>query len=260
MAKQTNTVLAGRRVWLTRPAHQARPWARVLEAAGALVVQSPLLAIEGPPQPDAARRGLDGAERADIVIATSRNAVDSAWQLRPDFNPAGTLYAIGPASAEALEQASGRRVIHAGPGATSEQLLALPNLAAMAGQRVVLLSGVGGRTRLVDTLTERGAAVEKIELYRRRLVAIEPGHLAALLATSDAVVITSGEALSQLVHLAGRELRDALAAVQLVAPSARVVKKAQHCLNWNHPPVSVDCVSGDGVVAALARVWHGSRQ
>jgi len=260
MASHNARPLAGRRVWLTRPTHQAAPWARVLEAAGAEVFQAPLLSIAEPADVESARRGLADAENADILIATSRNAVDAAWRLRPDFRPSGALLGVGAASAGALENASGRAVACPDLDATSDGLLALPSLIEPVGRRVALLSGVGGRVRLTDALTERGAQVDKIELYRRRPVAIPAHRLTTLIEASDAIVVTSGEALAHLVALAVGDLRAALADTLLVAPSARVVKQGKDSLDWTHPPVIADRMSGDGVVAALARVWSGNGQ
>lgn len=252
--------LRGCRVWLTRPSHQTREWAATLEAAGATAVCQPLLEIEPPADVDAARRGLARAESADLVLATSRNAVREAWRLRPDFTPGGTLYGVGASSAAALESASGRVVERPVGGFTSEQLLALDSLADLAGRRAALLSGEGGRTAIADTLRERGARVDKIALYRRWPVTIAPARLAELLARVDAVVVTSGEALAHLLALAAGDNRAALAATRLVAPSTRVVQQADHGLGWTRAPVVVDRMSGDGVVAALARVWRGERQ
>ena len=100
--------LSGCRVWLTRPAHQAEGWAAALEAAGATVLREPLLTIEPPADIEAARAGLIAAEAADRILATSTNAVDAAWRLKPDFAPQGTLYGVGAASADAQAARAGR--------------------------------------------------------------------------------------------------------------------------------------------------------
>jgi uroporphyrinogen-III synthase len=256
--------LAGRRLWLTRAVHQAEPWAAALEAAGAEVLREPLMAIEAPAEPEAARRALAAAANADIVIATSSNAVDGAWRLQPDFAPAGRLYAVGSATAAALETASGRAVERPTEGFSSEGLLALDSLAQPAGQRVAILAGEGGRTALVEALQARGAMVDKIALYRRRWRTIEADRLSRLIAGSDAVIVTSGEALVHLVDQVfahgGDPLAARLAECRLVAPSARVVKQTDQRLNWNHEPVVVERIGGDAIVAALAQVWKGDRQ
>src|SRR5699024_11668043 len=159
--------LAGLRVWLTRPAHQAGAWAAAFEAAGVQVEREPLLTIAPPRDEDAAVQARRRAERADIVIATSPNAVHGAQRLWPAFAPAGTLCAVGAATARALQQATGRRVYSPARGDTSEDLLQMEALHSVAERRIVLLSGEGGRNKLMRTLTARGAIVGKVALYRR---------------------------------------------------------------------------------------------
>ncbi|MBO9468870.1 uroporphyrinogen-III synthase [Endozoicomonas sp. G2_2] len=256
--------LSGRCIWLTRAAHQAEPWARALENAGAKVLREPLMAIEPPADRDAARRGLAVAADADIVFATSSNAVQAAWRLDPGFAPTGHLYAVGAATGAAFETASGRPVARPHGGFSTEGLLAMPSLSDIAGRRVVILAGEGGRTTLAAALAERGAEVHKVALYRRKWLQIDPERLAASIDAVDAVIVTSGEALTHLLDQVFATNADALAArlaeCRLVAPSARVVKQANQRLSWTHTPVIVERIGGDAIVASLARVWKGDRQ
>lgn len=252
------------RIWLTRAAHQAAPWRDTLQAAGAQVVCEPLLAIDAPTDPAQAAAALARAEHTDVVIATSTNAVRAAWQLRPEFAPAGQLLAIGAATAAALEQASGRAVTRPNGAFDSETLLDRAALNDLQGRRVALLSGEGGRRVLRDTLSARGAAVDKIALYRRRWLTLAPERLAEVIGAVDVVIVTSGEALSHLADLVAGEanttLRARLSECRLVAPSTRVVKQTQQRLSWTHEPVIVERFGGEAIAAALARVWTGNRQ
>jgi uroporphyrinogen-III synthase len=251
--------LADKCIWLTRPAHQAAAWATALEAAGARVLREPLLAIDPPADGECARAQLAAAESADIVIASSANAVRSAWTLAPDFAPRGVLFAVGAASAAALERASGRPVEQPVELFSSEGLLTLARLRQPASQQIVLLTGEGGRTVLADTLRARGAKVGKLALYRRRPVTIPRARLARLIDTADAVVVTSGVVLDHLLALAEGELAGRLARLRLVAPSARVVKQAPKDASWVYPPVIPARMSGEAVVTALTRLWQGHR-
>ena len=253
--------LAGRTIWITRPAHQAGEWAAAVTAAGAQALVEPLLVIEPPAARGRPARELAAAEDADIVIATSANAVAGAWRLRPGFAPRGALYAVGRASAGALAKASARDVAQPRHVFDSEAVLALPALQAIAGRRVVLLSGEGGQTTLADTLGERGAEVVKIALYRRRPAAITGPRLAALLARADTVVVTSGQALTHLIDLAEREraadpgadLIARLTALRLVVPSARVVKQHANRLHWISPPIVPARMDARALVSELVR-------
>ncbi|HLQ86567.1 MAG TPA: uroporphyrinogen-III synthase [Salinisphaeraceae bacterium] len=252
----SQTPLAGRRVWLTRPAHQAAAWAAGLTQAGARVACEPLLEIVPPAQLDAARRQLARAEQADIIIATSPNAVAAAWRMRPRFAPRGVLCAVGAASAAALQQASGRSVHAPAAGDTSEDLLAIPALADVAGHQIMLLSGAGGRRKLMQALSARGAQVSKAALYRRQPAVISRQRLATLAQDNDSAVITSGEALEHLCALARRHgqqpgLHAALAGLQLVVPSQRVVQHVPADL-FPCPPRVAARMTVAAVVAALA--------
>jgi len=260
----SNAVLAGCTVWLTRPAHQAASWAAAIEAAGGTALCEPLLDIQPPADERTARAELARAADADIVIATSANAVAGAWALQPDFAPSGLLFGVGSATARALAAASGRSVAQPADCYSSEDLLALDSLTQTVGRRIALLSGEGGRTALAETLTERGAQVDKVALYRRMPAAVSRSALAALASRCHAIVVTSGEALAcldtLLADVADADTRDRLLGCRLVAPSMRVVKQQGICLRWSDPPVIVDRVSADAVVLALARIWRGNRQ
>lgn len=247
--------LTGQRVWLARPSHQSADWAAALEAAGARVTAQSLIEIAAPRDEVAARHGLAAAEQADIVLATSPNAVRAAWCLRPGFAPVGQLLAVGDATAAALQQATSRPVAVPPQHDTSEGLLRLSELTGIAGQTVALLSGQGGRNKLQQSLAARGAQVEKIVLYRREKAMIAPAELAALINDNDAAVVTSGEALQHLcTMLRGCDraaLHPGLAQLQLVVPSPRVVKLVPEEL-FRQPARAAARMTAQAVVAALA--------
>lgn len=259
-----STPLAGKTIWLTRAPHQSAAWAALFEQAGAEVIVEPLMAIEPTHDVTLARDALAKAAVADRVLATSTNAVDSAWQLMPEFAPSGCLYGVGSASAQALEAAAGRPVERPGSEFNSEALLAMASLTNVQGLDIAILSGEGGRNLLVDTLRERGARVTKIALYRRRWLTPAQDRLAAIVARADAAIVTSGEALSHLAELLERPenmpLRGPFERCRLVAPSMRVVKQADQRLNWQRAPLIVERISGEAIVAALAQLWTGDRQ
>ncbi|WP_198025073.1 uroporphyrinogen-III synthase [Salinisphaera hydrothermalis] len=250
--------LSGATVWLTRPIAGAESWRRAFEAAGAEVLIEPLLVIEAPEDEPAARAGLARAETADIVIATSANAIAGAARLCPRWTPTGQLLAVGDATAAALADYSGRAV--ATPARSdSEGLLAMPALRDVAGCRVALLAGQGGREALTEALTTRGAQLDKIVLYRRVAARIERARLERLLA-ADAVVVTSVEAWRHLLALAEGPERARLARLRLVAASRRVVQQAGYDVDWAIAPVVIERMDAAGAVAALDRVWPARGQ
>lgn len=246
--------LYGATVWLTRPIAQAEAWRAAFEAAGACVLVEPLLVIDPPDDERAAAAALDDAEAADIVIATSANAISGAARLRPRWAPRGTLLGVGEATAEALSAYTGRRVTTPAQ-ANTEGLLAMPALGRVAGRRIALLAGHGGRALLADALIERGAQLDRIALYRRAPAPIDSARLDRLL-SADAVVVTSVEAWRQLAALAEGAKRARLAHLRLVAASRRVVQQAGCDVDdWSVEPVVIERMDAAGAVAALDRVW-----
>lgn len=218
----------------------------------------PLLVIEPPDDEPAAAAALDRAATADLVIATSANAVAGAARLRPHWTPTGRLLAVGKATAEALADYGGRSVATPERSDT-EGLLAMSALRDVAGHRIALLAGHGGREALVEALTARGAQLEKIALYRRMPARIECARLERLLA-ADAVVVTSVEAWRHLLALAEGAKRARLARLRLVAASRRVVQQAGYDIDWAVEPVVIDRMDAAGAVAALDRVWPARGQ
>ncbi len=134
----------------------------------------------------------------------------------------------------------------------SEALLALPDLQRerVAGRRVAIFRGDGGRELLADTLRERGAAVDCITCYRRRPPA---GGAECLLAAwragrLDAITVSSSEGLRYLVDMLDGEGRARLAATPLFVPHARIAENAR-LLNLQQ--VVLTAPADAGIIAGL---------
>jgi uroporphyrinogen-III synthase len=224
--------LAGKRVLVTRPLAQAEGLARLIREAGGEPLCAP--AIEILPLEDAApfRALAQRLGEFDLAIFVSRNAVRSALALLAGQPwPAGLRVAtVGQGSREELEQRGFTGVIAPAAQSDSEALLALPELAAVQGRRVVIFRGDAGRQLLGDELRKRGAAVDYAACYRR----VKPGDgaLPALWAGGvDAVTVSSVEGLENLLQLLGERASPKLADVPLFVPHARVAAvAAQHGL------------------------------
>ena len=237
--------LAGLRVLVTRPAHQAGGLLLKLEDAGATIQALPLLAIAPPQDADAARTALRTASTADFWIFTSANAVDGAMALHAQGWPP-QLFALGQGSVRALAR-HGHQAI-APEGGSSEDLLLWPEFAELLGKRVLIVTGEGGRRLLADTLSARGAAVSTARCYRREVLAHEPAKVRALLAATDVVVLTSGEALNALIAL------DNLAAKPLLLPSRRVAEaaRAAGCKG----PILLPAAVSDAAILSRLEQWQ----
>lgn len=226
--------LAGRTIVVTRPRAQAAPLAKMIAAAGGNALLFPLLEIA--PADDAGGLSQAVAQLAEYSLAVfvSPNAVRHALPvlLVGRAWPAGVqAAAVGPGTVAALADAGVPNCLVPAARYDSEGLLELPELAAdrMAGQRIAIFRGDGGRELLADTLRERGASVDCITCYRRS----GPSHgLVPLLAAwrggqLDALTVSSSEGLRYLVDLLDAEGFAFLQKTPLFVPHARIAENAR---------------------------------
>lgn len=222
--------LSGRTVLVTRPLRQAAALAQAIHSAGGVAYEFPALDIE-PVAADALGEQLEQLAVSDIVIFISPNAADygmEAIRTRGPLPSTSRVFAVGPGTARAL-RAHGLDGVVTPPGQDSEALLALPQLQDVAGRRVLIVRGVGGRAMLADTLQARGATVHFLECYRRMRPQIDARPLLAHWQAGgiDAVTVTSAEALLNLAAMLGETGKPLLAATPLFAPHEKIASAAQ---------------------------------
>jgi uroporphyrinogen-III synthase len=142
--------------------------------------------------------------------------------------PRVLLATVGRGSREALEAAGFRDVI-APPGQPdSEALLALPALRDVAGKRIAIFRGDGGRALLGEELGRRGALVEYAPCYRRSLPAAGAAPLLAAWEKGavHAITISSAEGLANLALLLGEAAAPRIRDTPLFVPHERVAARA----------------------------------
>lgn len=212
--------MSGPLVLVTRPAAQCAALTARLAAAG--YTPQPFAPLELVPDPAALARLPAQLADADWLIPVSPGAVDILFSIPQLALPATLrLACVGRGSAARLAEFSGRPVLHPAAGSDSEALLALPELQALDGARVLIVRGDSGRALMADTLAARGAEVAFAALYRR--VPVDPGW--ALLAaeqTVAALVVTASEIATALFASAPPARRDWLARQRFVALHPRV--------------------------------------
>lgn len=249
-------------VMITRPAGQADGLIRLVEEAGGEALRCPLLDIVPVEDPALATDVLKRQDEWDWLVFISANAVRFA--LDGGFVPrAGTacrIAAIGEATAAALA-ASGVRVdLIAPPPHDSESLLATPAFHQVEGQRLLIVRGVGGRERLADELSSRGAMVHHAELYRRVPVAAEritPCLQRLNEGVCSAVVITSGEALAHLTLVLGSWAAGVMVSTPLLVPGVRLAELARQA-GWRRV-IAADRAGDEAMVQVLKQLAHGIR-
>lgn len=241
--------LHGRRILVTRPAAQAERLCQMLQARGAEVRRLPLQGIEAVRQPASVARQLREAHQAQAWIFTSVNAVQFAAQL--DEGPWPATIAVGAATAVALE-ARGHQPLLPAQDYSSEGVLALPQLQAVQGQRLLIVTGENGRELMASRLRERGAEASVAAVYRRVFLPHTPQSVTAALHRCEAIVITNGEALQRLLELCEDAQRAGLLRSRLVVPSQRVVEQARQ-LGFQGPLLVPETISDAAYLHCLER-------
>ena len=136
-------------VLVTRPTGQAEGLCARLAQAGYRAVHQPLLVVSPVQGLSDEQHGLvQSLDTFRHCLFVSRNAARYGLaHLRPvwpEWPEALQCYAVGDSTADVL-RAAGLTVQVPGMDMTSEGLLALPSLQAVAGQRVLIVKGEGGR-------------------------------------------------------------------------------------------------------------------
>ncbi len=222
--------LAGRTVLVTRPKHQAAALTQAIRAAGGQAYEFPALDIERVPV-EALSESLAKVALADILIFISPNAAQfgvAAIQTAVSVPSGASIFAVGPGTARELG-ALGVSAVVTPPGQDSEALLALSQLQQVAGKRVVIVRGVGGRPLLAETLAARGAEVHFLECYRRNRPQTDATALLSHWQSGgiDAVTVTSAETLHNLAALLGAAGMPLLTHTPLFAPHEKIAEAAR---------------------------------
>jgi uroporphyrinogen-III synthase len=225
--------LAGKRIVVTRPSAQAAGLAGAIERAGGTALIFPAIEIRDVEDLRPLFAILDRLEDFDMAVFISPNAVHRAFDLVRARHAAGwphnlRVAAIGRGSRRELERQGIEQVVAPLVDADSEALLALPELEVLAGRRVVIFRGQGGRELLGDALAARGAVVEYAECYRRTRPQTDCGPLLAEWARNaiDAVTVSSGEGLANFCDMIGASGRQWLKRTPLFVPHERVAGQA----------------------------------
>ncbi len=253
----TEQPLCGVTVMVTRPAGQAVELARAIEAEGGNAILFPVIDIV-PLHPDAVAAAADRLQPPDIVLFVSRNAV----QFGLPYAGTGAIGAIGPATARAVEESGYEVEIRPNAGFDSEHLLASPVLADVAGQTVRIIRGNKGRELLGATLAERGAQVEYLAVYERRLPEYDETELdsiAAQLGRGEigAITVMSVESLRNLLTLLPAGGVAALPKVPLVTPAERVIKECHDRIPGSRTTLAAGPQASDMVRAIIALAASG---
>jgi len=253
--------LSGRRVLVTRAAHQAGKLSDALRALGAEPVEVPVLEFRPPVSFEPLDEALRQFDAYDWLILTSANTVralaERASELGTGLEPPSTMKvaAVGDATAAAARKA-GFAVALVPESYVAESLLESLT-GSVSGQRVLLARAAIARDVIPTVLRQAGAEVTVVDAYRNVMPASAPEQLRrALAAGIDAVTFTSSSSASHLAEAAraaGIEFPFAGVAAVSIGP---VTSQTLRELGWE-PAIEASPSDIPGLVAAAVRVLGG---
>lgn len=228
-----NGALQGKTIVVTRPRAQAAKLSGLIAAEGGIPVVFPLLDIGPADDPAPLQDAIGQLDNYALAVFISPNAVEFSVPAILAARPWPTQLqaaAIGQSSVTALAAHGIADAVAPLERFDSEALLELPAFQAerVAGKRIAIFRGNGGRPYLGDTLRERGAEVDYITCYHRSSPE-DAAELQALWQTGalDALTVSSSEGLRNLVSLLDADGLAALKTTPVFVPHERIAEVAQ---------------------------------
>ncbi len=225
--------LAGKKIWVTRPAHQSVELCEMIKARQGVALRLPTVEIRPARVDSRLLENEQGLTGSDIAIFISKNAAIHAWRLFPqlvDVLQDKTVLAVGRATAECLKALGLNNVMYAEAGGGTEALLQLPALSGteIKGKQALIIRGQGGREALRDRLAALGVSVDYLEVYRREKPDMSRADMARYWRDEkpDAVIITSLEGLNNLIEMMPATARTQLYKTGIIVMSERIKQHA----------------------------------
>ena len=218
----------GKKILVTRSRHQSENLCRLIEQQGWQAIRFPVIDIQAKPLSTEDIERIQSIEQYQHIFFVSVNAVNFALKLfngKIDCLQKVACVAVGKASYQSLSAYGISNVLVPEQGFNSEAILAMPEIQDLTGLSCLIIRGEGGRELLADSLRERGASVDYLEVYKRVMPTSDSRLIEAYLhhKTLAAILIYSGEALHNLVQmLAKQEIIKNMLNVPLVVISERV--------------------------------------
>ena len=254
--------LLGRRILVTRAAHQAGKLSEGLRALGAEPVEVPVLEIH----PPASFAPLDAALRQfasyDWLILTSANAVQKLVERAAALGISVAqlawlkVAAVGESTAAEARKA-GFKIAFVPQAYVAESLVEgllqlLKNKAST--ERILLARAAIARDVIPDALRLAGVAVDVVDAYRNVLPAAAPEQLrSAVRSGIDAVTFTSSSSATHLAEAARAANVEWPVAMVPAVSIGPVTSKTLRELGWQ-PAAEAGPSDIPGLIAAVVRI------
>ena len=216
-------------VLVTRVGPSGRHLADSVESLGLPAFHAELYRLEALDNMDKVSVAVSRALPADLLVLTSQEGVRQARALAigdqlirlPTVVP-------GPGTASVAREAGFSCVFAPENDGNSEAMLALEALTEVSDKRVLILAACHGR-RLVDqVLRQRGARVQRIDVYRRTPLPDQTGLVNQIQTARQLVTLIASDGALQLLHEhLDAALWSKLVDGKVVVPSERIADNAR---------------------------------
>ena len=206
------TSLRGRKILITRAREQSGDFATQLEKLRAEVIEFPTIEIVPPLRWGEVDRAIDKLKSYDWIIFTSANGVNFFWQRvkekskRLRLPSSLKVCAIGPATAN---QIKGKEISvdYMPKEFIAEAILKGFEKMPMKGKRILLARAKKARDVLPKGLSELGAEVDVVEVYRTIRPRSGSKRLRRLLTEGeiDVIAFTSSSTVDHFAELLKKE-------------------------------------------------------
>lgn len=248
------TPLFGKRVLITRPAHQADAFARTLYARGVEPILASTIAIVPPDDVHPAHRAIDELASYGWLVFTSQNGVDAFFDrlssLDTDARYIGStkVAAIGSKTAERLRE-HGVRADLVPSAYVSEEVARALIEASRDGERILIYRAQEARDVLPQMLEDAGRAPTVVAAYKT-IFDVDP-NFGEKVDRADVLTFTSASTVRGFVELlGGNDAAVAAARGKLVACIGPITAEAADSAGL-HVDVVADVYTTEGLLDAL---------
>ncbi len=218
-------------ILVTRPKHQANILCELIEQQGWNAIRFPTLEIVALNDGKISEQ-IERINQYQWLIFISVNAVNfalSANDGKIEQFKQSSIAAVGKSTEKSLHTIGLPSVLVPDSNFNTEGLLATKEMNHVKGMTCLIVRGDGGRETLANTLRERGATVDYMEVYTRKMPVCNNLKVANMLKLDslDVITITSGDVLKNLLAMIAEELHDKLILIPLIVISKRIKELAE---------------------------------
>jgi len=232
---------------VTRPKHQQSLFLKSCVDAGLETISLPCLDI----LPVESELTNTDVKQSELVIFTSRNAVEFAHAINPLPWKKANVYAIGRATERVLGKL-GQALIHPPVEPYNSEAFLDWYKTQEPIKSALLVTGMGGRDLIETQLRASGVDVVIRPVYKRVIPVVSDAERQRVFVDTppDIISVTSDDALRNLVNIAGPAYASVLHSTQLVVNSERCADMAAR-LKFDHRAIVASPPGDVGQLAAI---------